>query len=233
MKYTILLIAVVLGMLTSCTTTNYFTEYKITVNTQDTSNQMDGLIFMDSLLSIKWNPTAKGFNFNLINVSTSSLKIIWDDATFVGFDGNNSKVMHQGVKFIDRNNAMTPTTIIAGSSLSDVVTPTNNVYWVDGTYSKYGSTPGRWEVRDIYITSASDSLLLQEYVNSYSKSNMKILLPIEYKDTTYEYVFVFQIEDSAPITSMKVQDDTNTAILGATVGTLGGLLLALLLISSM
>lgn len=228
-----LLISFVLASFTSCTTTHYFTDYKITVNTQDTSKHTDDLSYTDSLLSIKWHPSAEGFNFNLTNTSSSSLKIIWDDATFVGFDGNSSKIMHQGIKYIDRNNAMSPTTIITGSSLNDIVTPTNNVYWVDGTYSKYGSTPGRWEMRDIYETSSSDSLRLQEYINSYSKSNMKILLPIKYKDTVYEYVFIFKIKEATPIIPMKVQDATNTAILGASVGTLAGILLAIILISSM
>ena len=42
--------------------------------------------------------------------------------------------MHVGVKYIDRNDSQHASVIPKGASLSDIVQPTDNVYYVSGQY---------------------------------------------------------------------------------------------------
>lgn len=42
--------------------------------------------------------------------------------------------MHSGVKYIDRNNSQPPNIIPKNASLSDVIIPTDNIYYVSGQY---------------------------------------------------------------------------------------------------
>ena len=65
-------------------------------------NGIDKYSYNDSIIDIVIFGTSEQFNFMLKNVSDHSLKIIWNEAAFVGLDGLSSKIMHVGTKFSER-----------------------------------------------------------------------------------------------------------------------------------
>jgi hypothetical protein len=92
--------------------------------------------------------------------------------------------MHAGVKFTDRNQSMPPSVVPAGTTFDDVIIPTENVYWRDGYYSQYGSSPGGWEKKD----------LLPSYTSSGDKFG--VFMPMNIGGTVKEYNFNFKVENS-------------------------------------
>ena len=56
-------------------------------------NYIDILIFISD---------QEKFTFSLTNISNNSIKIIWNDAVFVDVDGTISKVMHEGIKYSEK-----------------------------------------------------------------------------------------------------------------------------------
>ena len=90
--------------------------------------------YEDDFIDIVWYVASKEFNFTLKNKSGHTLKINWDDISYVNINGQVGRVMHSGVKYTDRNNSQPATTIPKGASITDLLLPTENVYYVSGQY---------------------------------------------------------------------------------------------------
>ena len=135
--------------------------------------------YKDDFIDIIIFADKSSFNFILKNISDSSIKIIWDDAVFVNFDGSTEKVMHKGIKFFEKNAAQPATTIIKNAKWEDTVTPTHLVYYREST--KY--TEGGWDKKSMYPKE-----------KALKPGQVKLMLPIQLKDIVNEYIFVFDVQ---------------------------------------
>jgi hypothetical protein len=57
----------------------------------------------DHLMRIIWAGPDDQLGFNLLNKSGSPVRILWDDAAYVDITGQSRRVIHSGVKLVDRN----------------------------------------------------------------------------------------------------------------------------------
>ena len=144
---------------------------------------IDKFTYNDSIINMIIFGTSEKFSFVLKNVSNHSLKIIWNEAAFVGLDGSSSRVMHVGTKFSERDGDQPATTVIKGSKLDDVITPTANVYYDDGITIGYKTIGNGWKTR---------SMLPKDYVGK-EAGEIRVMLPIQIKDVVNEYTFVFRV----------------------------------------
>lgn len=112
------------------------------------------------------------FNFILKNVYNSTIKLVWDEAAFIDYDGETSKVMHKGVKYSEREASQPASVIIKGAKLEDIAVPTKNV--------RYSDTAKEW---------VTDDMLLQ-------RGEIKLMIPIQIKEVINEYVLVFKVKKS-------------------------------------
>ncbi|MGL4806449.1 MAG: hypothetical protein ACRC26_08895, partial [Bacteroidales bacterium] len=96
-------------------------------------------------------------------------------------------VMHAGVKYIDRNSSQPATIIPKGASLSDIIQPTANVYYISGKY-------GGWRTANLFDFNINKANL-EASKASYIGRTVRILLPIFIQDVRNEYVFEFKIND--------------------------------------
>ena len=97
-----------------------------------TKIEEDGIgkyLFEDDMIKVTWVVTSSSLNFELYNKTSHSIKIIWDEAAYVDVTGQSQRIMHSGVKFIDRNNPQPPSVIIRKGTLTDIIIPTDNVYF--------------------------------------------------------------------------------------------------------
>ncbi len=134
--------------------------------------------YKDSLINITWQLHERSLGFLLENISPSTLKVIWDEAAFIDAAGSTGKVMHHGIKFIDRNNSQVPSSIISGANLEDVFSPTDKVYYAESS---------GWRQRDI-IPSGKKNIPLNV------GKTIKALLPVQTNGQTVEYIFTFKID---------------------------------------
>lgn len=144
---------------------------------------VDKYSFSDSIINIVIYGTPEQFNFELKNVSPSSLKLIWNEAAFVGLDGSTSKIMHNGVKYSEREGDQPATTIIKGAKIDDLACPTANVYYDEGTRIGYSTYGNGWKTR---------SMLPKDYKGA-EAGEIRLMLPIQVKDVVNEYTFVFKV----------------------------------------
>ena len=161
-----------------------FGETKV-VNFQDgTTNKYR---YEDDYISIVWYVGSKQFNFDLTNKSGHTLKINWDDISYVDYNGKTGRVMHSGVKYTERNNSQPASTVPKGASLSDILLPTENVYYVSGQY-------GGW--REYYLIPCiykDDATKLSE-APAYVGKTMTIMMPIMIENVQNDYTFTFSID---------------------------------------
>ncbi len=146
-------------------------------------NGIDKYSYNDSIIDIVIFGTSEQFNFMLKNVSDHSLKIIWNEAAFVGLDGLSSKIMHVGTKFSEREGDQPATTIIKGAKIEDLATPTSNVYYDDGIKIGYNTIGNGWKKR---------SMLPEKYIGK-EAGEIRLMLPIQIRDVINEYTFIFKV----------------------------------------
>lgn len=135
--------------------------------------------FADKIVSVIIQAGYTSFNFIIKNISDNSIKILWNEASYVGTDGFTSQIMHSGIKYFDKEKLQTPTIIISGASLSDGVIPINNATWSD--------VEKRW-IESPLINYGNSSDL--------DGKTMKLMIPIQIVNgIVNEYIFTFRIRN--------------------------------------
>ena len=149
--------------------------------------EVDKYRYEDDFIEIVWYVGLKKFNFELKNKSTHTMKINWDDISYVDINGKTRRVMHAGVKYIERNNSQPATGIPKGASLSDILLPTDNVILSSGLY-------GGWIESNLIPSYYSTSEAMANGAESYVGKKMTILMPIMIENVQNDYTFVFNID---------------------------------------
>jgi hypothetical protein len=148
---------------------------------------VDKYRFEDDYIDIVWYVSSKQFNFTLTNKSGHTLKINWDDVSYVDTKGKVGRVMHSGVKYTERNNSQPSTTVPKGASISDLLLPTENVYYVSG---QYGGWRESYLIPCVYNTPEDFNLGASNYVGK----TMTVMMPIMIENVQNDYTFTFNID---------------------------------------
>ena len=148
-----------------------FGDTKI-IKTSD--NEVDKYRYEDAYIDIVWYVTSKEFHFQLTNKSSHTIKLNWDDMSYVSTSGQVQRVMHSGVKYMEKNNSQPATTVPRGATISDLLLPTDNVYYVSGQY-------GGW--RTLKLVRSDEAV----------GKTMTILMPIIIENVQNDYTFVFSV----------------------------------------
>lgn len=143
--------------------------------------------FDDNLVKVTWLVTAKDISFELENKTDYSIKIVWDDAAFVGSDGKSQRVMHSGVKYIDRSNSQPPSVIVRKGKITDIVQPVDLVWYSD--YSGWNELP----MFVYYIRGGTEQTVTFLLKSNVGKS-IQVLLPLKIEETVNDYIFTFTIK---------------------------------------
>ena len=145
--------------------------------------------FEDEMVRIVWLPTDFEISFALTNKTDHSIKIIWDEAAYVGIDGISERVIHAGVKYTDRNNSQPPTVVIRKGTVTDLIIPSDNIYYVSGRYGGWEELPLLPDVK------APNVEELKSKAEKYIGKTIQVLLPLQIEDIVNEYIFIFEVQN--------------------------------------
>ena len=161
--------------------------------------------FEDGLIGLQIGVMHNAIRLRVQNRTDQSMKVIWDEASFIDLDGVLSRVMHIGVKYVDRNAAQPPTVIPAHQRLADDLFPTDRVWfrpasahltaaYQNGPLLKpaYGATVVQ---QGEPVPAAPDSFTTA--VRSRVGRRFAIVIPFEADGVKNEYTFWFKIDDTA------------------------------------
>jgi hypothetical protein len=192
--------------------TSYSATYDIRLVNVETDKQDKGTIdndptmensyiFKNNELTFKWNPDLIKFIFELENKSDKTIKIIWDNSAFIDENGLSHKIIHSGVKFIDRQNSQQPSIVIKRSKILDSIQPSDYIKWVEGFYGRYTSFQGEWDEKPIFQKGFSGESYekgkFSDIVTSKIGKKVRILLALEVSEKQKEYIFEFEVKNAS------------------------------------
>lgn len=160
-------------------------RYSDQITTEQSEEGADQYVYEDSLLSIAWVVGETQLAFILENKTQHSMRLLWDEVTFVDLAGNTGRVMHEGVRYMDRNASQPPSVIPRNGRLVDMLVPTANVYYVSGQY-------GGWRTGGL-IQPRNTSLGTIEEAQANVGRRFSVLFPVEVEGVTNEYTFTFEV----------------------------------------
>ena len=167
-----------------------FGETKVIKVEQD---ELSKYQYEDDFIKIFWYVSSEQFNFEITNKSDYTMKLNWDDMSYVDEYGKTNRVMHSGVKYIDRNNSQPASVLPKNASLSDILLPTENVYYYSGSLYSSG-----WREKNLFPEYKSTE---EAQASPALGKTVRIIFPIIIQDVTNEYIFEFSV-DSVSVKSL-------------------------------
>jgi len=141
--------------------------------------------YEDSIIKIILKDNVSQIGFDLTNKSEQTLKLVWDDVAYINTKNETEKVYHKGIKYIDRENPQSPSSIYKKTTLSDLIAPTSYTYYVSGQYGGWTSSPLIPQMNAVWSSK-------KEYVPELLGKSLRLALPLKIEEKTLEYVFVFK-----------------------------------------
>lgn len=171
-----------------------FGETKIVKLTENKENEsITKYQYEDQYIQIAWIYATNQLNFELVNKSGYTLKIDWDNVSYVDYCGNVSRIMHKGVKYNNREESQGTISIPKGGSLKDMLVPTSNVYFDKG-FGMY--VPAKWVQTALfpcYYKKKSD-MKADIARGTWIGKTIKVLFPIEIENVKNDYIFEFRVD---------------------------------------
>jgi hypothetical protein len=160
--------------------------------------------FEDGLIAAQIGALHNGFRLNVRNKGDQSIKLIWDETSFIDVDGTLSRVMHIGVKYADRNTSQPPTVIPAQQRLADDLLPTNRVWYRPASPRLPAGYQNGPLLKPAYaggVVQAGEPMAAPDsfatVVRSQVGRRFAVVIPFEVGGTKHEYTFWFKVDDAA------------------------------------
>lgn len=139
----------------------------------------DSGAFEDAILSAQLNLLHDSVAIRIKNKGATAIQIPWDSVSLVGVDGQAQRVIHTGVKLIEKSQTQAPTIVPPGAVHSDEITPADNIHYESGQY-------GGWRIEPILPN-------LGERQSTYVGKRISVFLPIDVGGKRREYKFDLEI----------------------------------------
>jgi hypothetical protein len=153
---------------------HYPALYRISMVKPTTS---DITSFQDSFISVVFAISKKQIDFALQNRTPEPIKIDWNQVSYVDVTGKSHRVVHEGVRLIDKDRPQAPTIVPPTARVEDIILPSDYAQW----------TGSDWEVRP----------LLPEgpLAKTYEGQSFSIFMILEVNGRAKNYLFTFKIRN--------------------------------------
>lgn len=141
-------------------------------------NGKDSATFEDDNITANFS-LGNGIYVVLKNNMDQPIEILWNETSIVMPDGTTKKIMHSGIKYIDRGQNMPNTVIPPGAKINDKLIPIDRVRW--------NSTFNDWNDMPLFKTNSKTKLALMN-------KTMSVFMPIKLPSGKKNYNFKFKID---------------------------------------
>ncbi len=91
--------------------------------------QSEDIKFQDRIISVSFAVSDQSFQMSLVNLTAYPLKILWGSADYTDVNNRSHRLMHSGVRYQDRNNAIPAQIVPARGSIQQTVMPISSVVY--------------------------------------------------------------------------------------------------------
>lgn len=201
MKKLLLLLILPSFLFISCKTKTFF-HYSTGLTKVELENESKTIgaaskSYSDSIIYAIWYITRDGFEFNLNNKTDHPMVLDWNGVSYIDENGFSSRVIHNDIRYIDRNDFQQPSIIPPGASIRDIIIPTNNVFYSHYHNSEYnhGYHAGGWRTADLFPYYTKDIYERNIWLDKYLGKNISIYMPVSVDGELYNYKFTFTINE--------------------------------------
>jgi hypothetical protein len=148
-------------------------------------------VFADDLLSLEWKVTNRSMALTVANKTNSTMKLIWDEATFLRSDGSALRLAHRATTSpSDTEFTTLPSVIPRGAKLHDAVYPADNLYRASDDEGNHF-----WVAMPLLPESeAKTPQLAMKQGNARRGEKVKVLLVVEAEGKIHEYMTTLAVE---------------------------------------
>lgn len=153
----------------------------------------ENLVFEDGLVKVTFTPQENGIGISILNNSDGSVRLLWDECSYVDPDGSSHRVVHLGTRFIHTDQPQPVVTIPAGAKLDDLMVPADYADWHESSSRWIKSS---WEIRPLFPTTPPFlyEKEFQDAVSSLDGKTFRVLLCLKVGDDTNDYLSTFTIK---------------------------------------
>lgn len=156
---------------------SYYASHTVFSLTEPSASK--SLSYEDASIAISFAVANEELDFTLRNKTQEPQSINWDEVSFIDLSGTAHRVLHQGVKLVDRDKPQSPSVIPPGAKINDLVEPSDAV--------RFSSTINEWEHDPLLPPS-------QTIVNFKGKT-FGVFMPIVIDGKKKNYTFTIRIDD--------------------------------------
>lgn len=131
--------------------------------------------YKDEIISVFILADGTKFKFRLTNQTENTMNIIWQDAVYVDYAGNTSRLLNNSNKYVEIEDKLPSTIVIRGATVNNEVVPSCNVLGLDER--------GKLKVCSYYPQSPMKD-----------ENKLLLMIPVQIKDVVYEYIFEFAVK---------------------------------------
>lgn len=144
-------------------------------------------VYENDAIKLAWTNTRSQFEFIFYNKFDSSIKINWDDLSYINYEGQSCRIIHKGIKYTDKSAPQASTVIPKNSYIDDLILPVDNIFYRDG-----------WHEENLVPSISQDKASLLKSSEGFIGKNVQIIFPIQIKNVIYEYIFTFNVDKFVP-----------------------------------
>lgn len=145
--------------------------------------------FEDRMVKAFFLVTEREIRFDLTNKTQYSIRLLWNEVTFVDPDGKPSPVMHVGTKYNECTGEKPAAVIPKGVTVTDLVIPCSRIRFGYDAWIHEPLIAGF--VSSVHPT--HDTLVVRQERELRGK-RMSVLMPFQIEGVTNEYSFTFSID---------------------------------------
>jgi hypothetical protein len=193
-----LVIGLLFLLFTGCGVSRYTAEYEASLSevrrpadaeqrygAKEVTETDSSYTFEDEFVKSIWVPADGVFYVDIENKTENSIQIDWNQAAYVGPNGNSQRLIHGEVRRYQANQSLPPTVIPAGGSVSKSI----------GSMEAFSG-----ELFPVsYSTSTTDTSGVANFrqrVDAYEEREVQVLLPLKIEEEVNEYTFTFDVTDA-------------------------------------
>jgi len=139
------------------------------------------LMYMDERVALELFPGERGIGLKIRNKLPDPVKLDWNQSSFVDWHGKSGRIIHDGVRFVERNSLLPPSVIPPGALLEDSIVPVSNIDLVGTMVLTDALFPAR-------LPKAAEL----------KGARVSVLLYLEANGVSRNYMLTVQVDDVVP-----------------------------------
>ena len=154
-------------------------------------------VYSNDYFRAVWKVLPDGFNLSIYNKTDNTIKIDWDNAGYVSWDNKASGLTRTGISLagLDSPGSQKPTVIPAKERVDDVAIPISNIKFLHGN----------WTIQTLIPSYYANQEDLDRSAKIYVGNQLTIMLPIIIEGVSYDYSFVFKVNEWLPDATIRVR----------------------------